>query len=106
MAILGYIFGMASTHYCACQRWPSSWAELEQFDDRWHANSLSKGRTPIERIPWSSLSESRTAVAPEGHLSISVRMDGAAPIEIGVTLPDCSDFHPEVVAHLCAVRSR
>jgi hypothetical protein len=102
MALLGYISGMASTHYCACKRWPSSWNELRQFDDRMHAHSQSQGQKPVERIPWSTLSESRTATALEGHLSISVHRAGAAPIDIGVPTPDCSDFHPEVVVHLCA----
>lgn len=102
MALLGYISGMASTHYCACERWPASWAELKQFDDRFHAYSVSQGQKPIERIPWSSLSESRTSIAPDGVLSISIRTPDASPIDIGVPTPDCSEFNPEVVAHVCS----
>ena len=102
MAILGYIMGMASTHYCSCERWPSSWLELERFDDRWHADSHSKGAKPVPRIPWADLSTSSVSVAADQHLSVSVRRAGAEPVEIGVVLPDCSEFHPEVVAHLCS----
>jgi hypothetical protein len=106
MAMLGYIMGMASTHYCSCQRWPSSWSELHDFDDKWHANSQSKGEKPIDRMPWAELSRSTVATASDGHLAVSVRRTGTEPIDIGVVLPDCSDFHPEVVAHLCSNPAR
>ncbi len=102
MPLLGYIGGMASTHYCACERWPASWTELKEFDDKFHAHSVSQGQKPTDRIPWSALSESRTSIAPDGVFYLSVHTSDAAPIDIGIPKPDCSDFHPEVVAHLCS----
>ena len=101
MAMRGYLMGMASTHYCSCQPWPSSWAELKQFDDNWHANSQSKGEKSIGRMPWTEPSKSSISPASDGHLAVSVRRVGAEPIDIGVVLPDCSGFHPKVVVHLC-----
>ena len=98
----GYVGGIAGTHFCACARWPASWAELRGFDDRLHALSQRLGEKPVARISWSDLANSVTRELDDGTLAIRLSVRGRKEISsIGVRRPDCSSFHPEAMAEVC-----
>ena len=106
MARLGYLSGIASTHYCACSTWPSSWSQLVRFDAKLRGESERKGVPPAPPFPWTELSKSTIQVASDGLLDCSIRGLVDKPVDIRIPKPDCSDFKPEVVRHLCGEVSR
>src|SRR5262245_24478218 len=77
MRVARYVGAMTSTYYCACARWPSSFAELRSFTDRLQQGSYAADGAPAPRIPWARLSRSRISTSRDGEVVISVRLDGS-----------------------------
>jgi len=97
-----YIGSMAATHYCACGRWPKSWAELRQFDDNVHSLSRSQGQAPVSRLPWESVEQSRVNMTKEQRFAVTVRLKSSLEArEVEVPVPDCSTLNPKAFTGTC-----
>jgi hypothetical protein len=105
MSRFAYVNAPVGAYFCSCGGWPSTWDAIRRFDDGMHARSEAQGQTPLKRFPWSRYEASHLSTNAKQQLLIDlVSPDVPAGTRIGFDVPDCSDFHPEVMKDLCPPR--
>lgn len=98
---LGHIAGSAGAHYCACTRWPVTFAELADFDKKRNESSGNIGGNDAPRIDWQDLSKSVIYYSEQGRFSISIRSSNGIVVDIEIPEPDCSHIDPNELRQLC-----
>jgi hypothetical protein len=102
MSRFAYISAPIGAYFCSCRGWPSTWDAIRRFDDGMHARAEAQGQKPLKRFPWSQYEGSRLSVNAKQQVLIDlVSPDLPAGTQIGFSVPDCSEGHPEVMRDLC-----
>ena len=97
-----YVTGIAAAYYCACERWPNSWRELQAFDDALHVMSERSGKPALTRFEWTQYNNVKLGRSTDGYLTIDLGPGAQQADGIAVPMPDCSRFDRTEIRPACA----